>query len=243
MSDVYCRRCGEPWDCTGGLTYTKQSMSWWEFEQLRLGLGCPCCEGEWHDDLKEDETFICSWRWRWMYACEGDQPYSSFPAEPRQSDLPKWYAGSYRNGRDAPSLYDVLGDSTALADITFDRLELLYTDADEFYSEYLEEANASIWLKDFVAEHVSRHCCSDLVLRANYVAIERSLNEEGLKYMTSSQGFRVCTGEVKEGNVRINDKAVAYVCDWERALSDYPLADDMVYSEMENEENDDGADE
>lgn len=237
MSDVYCRRCGEPWDCTGGLTYTKQSMSWWEFEQLRLGLGCPCCEGEWRDDLKEDETFICSWRWHWMYACEGDQPYSSFPDEPRQSDLPKWYKGEYRDSYDPPSIYDVI-DERDLGDIAKERVQVMYTDdSSDYYSSNLEESSATIWVKGFAEDHTSSCRLSDTLYRANYEALCTDLGYKGIEYAEGRLTLDVKIGVVKDGVVTIDDKVVEYVCDWERSLLDYPVVDDDLYYHMDNEEN------
>ena len=60
--DIHCAKCGEPWDSTGGLHHSHSDMTWWEYEQLVQGLGCPCCGGtqrgitgfqdEWLDSLR-----------------------------------------------------------------------------------------------------------------------------------------------------------------------------------------------
>jgi len=43
MGDIHCRICGEPWDAYG---VSNGDMSEKEAKAFRMGLGCPCCEGE-----------------------------------------------------------------------------------------------------------------------------------------------------------------------------------------------------
>lgn len=42
MSDVYCLKCGEPWDYWGA---QHGEMKAWEWDLFRKGAGCPSCEG------------------------------------------------------------------------------------------------------------------------------------------------------------------------------------------------------
>jgi len=41
--DIYCIKCGEPWDAWGA---RNGDMAPWEYNLFRKGAGCPCCQGE-----------------------------------------------------------------------------------------------------------------------------------------------------------------------------------------------------
>jgi len=48
--DIYCPRCGEPWD-----TYSLvDDMTPVEAEDLKAGRGCPCCVGKELKDLSPE---------------------------------------------------------------------------------------------------------------------------------------------------------------------------------------------
>ena len=40
MSDIYCRKCGEPWDAWGARHGEMEADEWRRFVR---GEGCPCC--------------------------------------------------------------------------------------------------------------------------------------------------------------------------------------------------------
>jgi hypothetical protein len=40
--DIYCRRCGEPWD----MDYINFEMTSQERNHFKSGAGCPCCYGK-----------------------------------------------------------------------------------------------------------------------------------------------------------------------------------------------------
>ena len=42
--DIYCKRCGEPWDCYGALH--GMDMTREEYQRMMAGDGCPCCFGK-----------------------------------------------------------------------------------------------------------------------------------------------------------------------------------------------------
>ena len=73
MTDLICRVCGEGWDSTGGLHYSHSDLTWWQYEQLVHGVGCPCCAGERPEGL--DPETRASYYNRWLdsihYLSEG----------------------------------------------------------------------------------------------------------------------------------------------------------------------------
>lgn len=237
MADVLCRVCGEPWDCTGGLTYLYDSMSWWEVEQLKLGVGCPGCGGEAEHELDSDEEFLRRWQSGWSYACEGEYPYASFPDRPQESEWPKWYKGRYRDDRDPPSLYDVI-DLSDIGCIEKDRVVLL-SDQDGFSDSRLEAAYARIFVTGFAKDHATRCRLADVLLRANYAALREQLRDHGCTFEGGVDGFSVCIGTADKGKVSINPETVRFIDDWERALADDPVVNEALYSCMELEEGGD----
>jgi len=40
--DIYCKRCGEPWDAWGA---RHSDMTPEEYQRMMAGKGCPCCYG------------------------------------------------------------------------------------------------------------------------------------------------------------------------------------------------------
>jgi len=52
MGDIYCFKCGEPWDTYGAFhgDLTKK-----ELKRLLNGDGCPCCKGKKKISKKESE--------------------------------------------------------------------------------------------------------------------------------------------------------------------------------------------
>lgn len=51
--DVFCARCGEPWD-TRGLHHSNFDMGVHQVFQLLNGVGCPCCNTEEHEFKDEN---------------------------------------------------------------------------------------------------------------------------------------------------------------------------------------------
>lgn len=43
MAEIYCKRCAEPWDSTGGLHHSHTDLNAYDHERLVRGMGCPCC--------------------------------------------------------------------------------------------------------------------------------------------------------------------------------------------------------
>jgi len=41
--DIYCPRCGEPWDVFS----LREDMTWEERKRFKKGEGCPICYGKW----------------------------------------------------------------------------------------------------------------------------------------------------------------------------------------------------
>lgn len=56
MGDIHCRVCGEPWDAYGIRHH--EDMTEREANAFRLGLGCPCCEGETEGDEPDQMDFL-----------------------------------------------------------------------------------------------------------------------------------------------------------------------------------------
>lgn len=107
MADIACR-CGEPWDSTGGLHYTHSDLSWWQYDQLVRGIGCPCCEGEFDQDPQRDEAWRRSVQFLADGSCEGGEPYVGFPL----SVSPPWYQGHYMGENDPPQWEDMVDTNT-----------------------------------------------------------------------------------------------------------------------------------
>ncbi len=42
--DIYCKRCGEPWDAYGARQYMDMTKE--EYDRMMCGEGCPCCFGK-----------------------------------------------------------------------------------------------------------------------------------------------------------------------------------------------------
>lgn len=242
MADVLCRVCGEPWDCTGGLTYLYDSMSWWEVEQLKLGVGCPACAGEAAHELDSDDAFLHRWQSGWSYACEGEYPYASFPDRVQESEWPKWYKGVYRDDRDPPSLYDVI-DLSDLGCIEKDRVVLCGDHSGGFQRDQLGGASVRIFVTGFAKDYASSCRFAELLLRANHAALREGMSRSGFLFEGGLDGFSVCVGEVNRGRVTIDTGTVEYIDGWERALLHYPVVDDLLWGRMELEEggDDDGA--
>jgi hypothetical protein len=97
MTDIICR-CGEPWDSTGGLHHSHSDLTWWQYEQLVRGLGCPSCEGEFAQTPEADDAWRRSVQFLANGSCKGGQPYPGFPL----SVAPHWHR-AYRGENDEPT--------------------------------------------------------------------------------------------------------------------------------------------
>ena len=42
--DIYCKRCGEPWDALGA--QDAEDMTREQYQRMMAGEGCPCCFGK-----------------------------------------------------------------------------------------------------------------------------------------------------------------------------------------------------
>lgn len=226
MSDVLCRLCGEPYDCTGGLTYTKQSMSWWEYEQFSRGLGCPCCEGDPEYPI-DDPEFENRWAWGWVYATEGELPYPEFP---QPASPPAWYRGQYRDTYDEPRLLELLSDLDTQG-VEATRIQFL----DREYDSESGEKHSLVVLA-VAGEYCSDRDYMDVIYRANYVALWAELQDKPFEALQDWEGFTIRVGTFDRGHITLDPEALRYIYQTEGALANYPVVDDVLYSQMEAEE-------
>jgi len=96
MSNIICARCGEPWDCTGGLHHSHTDLNVIQYEVLLEGRGCPVCHGDPQhfvdidgmtvDEINDEDRkeWIKQWRESIERLSEGQPEYmhNTFETEP-----------------------------------------------------------------------------------------------------------------------------------------------------------------
>ena len=90
MADIICARCGEPWDCTGGLHHSHTDLCEEDFEALLHGGGCPSCTSNLQgladdpNDAAYDPENITRWQRsvERLSEGEGDYLYYTFETPP-----------------------------------------------------------------------------------------------------------------------------------------------------------------
>ena len=99
MSDIFCARCGEAWDSTGGLHYSHTVLDARDHALLLAGSGCPCC-AENLKDLAESclveemnlvaygPEFIQRWRKSIQHLSEGEYEFCYVDTEQEPERVP-----------------------------------------------------------------------------------------------------------------------------------------------------------
>lgn len=101
VANLICARCGEPWDCTGGLHFTHTDMVEQDFKALLAGSGCLCCRenlGDENNPEQWSDTKIVAWQESVEALSEG-QPeymYATFDVRPNRGMT---FADLYDPGR------------------------------------------------------------------------------------------------------------------------------------------------
>lgn len=101
MSDIFCARCGEPWNSTGGINHTHSDLTPGQYTLLLEGCGCPCCKGDpernhegfaqaiadGHDIHEIQQETVRQWRRSVEALSEGVNiyMYETFEREPKKS--------------------------------------------------------------------------------------------------------------------------------------------------------------
>lgn len=96
MADLICARCGEPWDCTGGLHFTHTDMTEEDFKLLLSGAGCMCCRENLGDENNPDQwspVTIMKWQQSVEHLSEGrpEYMYSTFNKAPAKMSFADLY--------------------------------------------------------------------------------------------------------------------------------------------------------
>lgn len=99
MSSIFCARCGEPWDSTGGIHYSHSDLTEKQYQLLLEGRGCPCCQGdpmnhpgfeeavdEGHDPLEMKHEAVRQWRRSIEALSEGEYAYCYESMEKQPED-------------------------------------------------------------------------------------------------------------------------------------------------------------
>ncbi len=88
MSTIYCRICGDVFDCSRDLRPVADHISWWQLRNIVRGHGCPKCQGTtlaWMRDLPDEdrrhvETGLeVQWIEALVKTTKGRKPYNAFP--------------------------------------------------------------------------------------------------------------------------------------------------------------------
>lgn len=227
MTDVICRVCGEPWDCTGGLHFSHTDMQWWEFEAFIQGNGCPCCEGVRRIDhvLEDIPGLNAQWQRSLMAATDEIEPWSGFLQDPFQHVSKPWPTHE-------PRLIDVITREEAIVLGGFD---------ERIVEERLDEPGrvtglpvVELWVPVDEA-YYSVSDDADLVLVSNAHVMRADLDREGIKWRERAFAIQVLVGCMIGPKLMVFEKAAKWVEDVERALADYPLLDDQDYSQREHD--------
>lgn len=231
MSDILCRICGEPWDCTGGLHHSHVDMPQHHYEQLIRGVGCPSCQG-----ISTDASCIpdpialrtelhCQWINSVIRCSDDTVPYEGFfdtpgPWEGREwvEDLPHWF--DRLNPYDRCVMYDIGGERGT---------ELVEEQDGNGVTRYYCRVNPLM-----VAVNVDGIQDAD-VLNVNGAEIVRRLDQlKDVTYEVRRGELLVLVVEVSaEGEITLWEKAVKCIDDALRSLEDYPCLDDSELSRIE----------
>jgi len=248
MADIICRVCGEPWGSTGGLHHTHSDLTWWCYDELIRGRGCPRCDGVRPDGVPQGQ-FNDAWQRSVAFLADGSitgDPYKGWP-KPTWPAYCKEADGSYRY-RDA--------NDDPWEDIIPASLRAMFPDKDCKLSEHPERKNAEepkrltygpceetmIWTGVWVPlghDKISDSGEAPLLERCNGKALQKMLGDEdsGVQhfYVDEDGNFWVGVAYIRYDRATVFDTAVKFVHDVLRSLENNALLDDDLYSEMEAE--------
>ena len=221
MTQIQCRICQEPYDCTGGLHYTHTDLNAWEFEQFIKGYGCPCCQGELDYEVTEDEKAdrTNAWARSLQGATDETVPYPNFYDQLRVN----WQTGLWID--EPPSLKEVLAKG------------LYGLDPDALSAENFDSGESALWYQ-MGNEHYNDDR-RDMRGYTNYVWVTGKLGGpscDPLPYRYSDDGLevKVATRSVS-GRIAVNQCGIFTIVDAEKILSDSPLLDEDAFNQMEHE--------
>lgn len=239
MADIICR-CGEPWDSTGGLHFTHSDLPWHSYDQLIRGMGCPCCEGKFKPSISRD----LAWRESLEALSEGLKPFDGWPepTAPNYGEVDKKGKFIYVPRECPPGFADIdPGFLTRIDDLAAMRVVLDHrdevegpTNVDPKFSHEVEDIqNTGFWIRfhpDLVRERGS------LGGRVNYDSVVKTLEELRAKgndiFTNLDDGVCVCIANLYGGLVRVFNCADVLL-KISHALGNYPILDDLAFSEAE----------
>lgn len=243
MADIICR-CGEPWDSTGGLHFSHSDLPWHSYDQLVRGMGCPCCEGKFRPSVARD----MAWRESLEALSEGLEPFDGWPdpTAPKYGDTKKGKF-IYVPRECPPGFADIdPGFLARIDDLAAMRVEMesrdevqgpIDVDPKRIY-EVKDILNTGFWIRfrpDLVREHGS------LGGRVNYDAVVEALEELRTKgnevYTSLDDGVCVCIANLYGGEVRVFN-CVDTLLELSNALGNYPILNDLAFSEAESKAKD-----
>lgn len=239
MADIICR-CGEPWDSTGGLHFTHSDLPWHSYDQLIRGMGCPCCEGKFKPSISRD----LAWRESLEALSEGLKPFDGWP-EPTAPNY-----GEVKNNKFIyvprecpPSFRDLDSDFlNKIGDLASMKVKM---DGDEEFEgpstaqmpAFRSAANileTGFWIR-FHPERIRTQ--GSIAGRVNYDAVMEKLNamrKDNIRvYTYSENSLYVCVANNYGGKVEVFLPVVEFLLETTRGLENYPILDDLAFSEAE----------
>ncbi len=248
MTDIVCRVCGEPYDCSRGLRHDHTDLTEWQFNEFLKGLGCPCCDGELrrrdeNDDLVPDDTELSqdekdrrTLKWAQSLQSASDE-VTPFPGFDEAVNSP-WRTGEWTG--EPPSFWEALlpADKAKLQVIGGENLNMFELDHQEFSGSglicnVLYEMSSDWFSSDL----------SDLVRNVNYDAFVAQVDElcritqHTSPFVWLGHELRVCVAKYfEDGSYSLNEKLLDLIYETERSLADYPCLDDEELSRREAEQ-------
>ena len=83
MSDIRCRKCGEPWDAWGAQHGEMEPDEWQRFKR---GEGCPCCAFGADVDPDDDDDATMDFLMSLDEATDGDEIWDAIEALESMAD-------------------------------------------------------------------------------------------------------------------------------------------------------------
>lgn len=228
MTDLICRKCGEPWDSTGGLHYSHSDLSWWEYAQLVRGVGCPCCEGEPKGDTDTNYT-------RWYKSVEQLSEGQVWASEklgdiywPESLRYPWLNENEYRTS--PPEWWRVLG--------------LTYSRRVVHGAEDMRVINMSGNVEDsdkallYPMDTVHIHPEGDTLSRANWRGVTEEIEGKRYAWVHTLDGFHMVVGyyDGDSGNGRYIVPAESFADHIMQSLDHYPVWSDIYLAEEEEKD-------